>query len=112
MQSKRRSICSRVRPGAAPRSVLTRPVYYKGEVVGTVKKYSDRLLIVLLKAHRPAKYRENFSMTHSGKIDHGQPEPFKIEIVQAPERDKEPPTGAAVDAGSQDQGDVKPASDA
>ena len=88
------------------------PVYYKGKIVGEVKKYSDRLLIVLLKAHRPAKYRENFSMTHSGKIDHGQPEPFKIEIVQAPQRDKEPPTGAAVDAGSQDQGDVKPASDA
>ena len=49
-------------------------------------------------------------MTHSGKIDHGQPEPFKIEIVQAPERDKEPPSEAEVDAGSQDQGDVKPAS--
>ena len=88
------------------------PHYYKGEIVGYVKKYDTRLLICLLKAHRPAKYRENFSMTHSGQIDHGQPEPFKIEIMQAPERDKEPPTGAEVDAASQDQGDVRPASDA
>lgn len=34
------------------------PVYYEGKVVGTVKRYSDRLLAMLLKKHDP-EYREN-----------------------------------------------------
>lgn len=34
------------------------PVYYKGENVGSVKKYSDKLLEMLLKANRPEKFRE------------------------------------------------------
>lgn len=34
------------------------PVYYLGQKVDTVKKYSDTLAIFLLKAHRPEKYRE------------------------------------------------------
>lgn len=37
------------------------PVFYKGKRVGGVKKYSDTLLIVLLKAHAPEKYKERFS---------------------------------------------------
>ena len=32
------------------------PVFYKGEQVGSVKRYSDTLLIFLLKSHRPAVY--------------------------------------------------------
>ena len=31
----------------------TQPVMYQGQQVGTVKEYSDRLLIQLLKARRP-----------------------------------------------------------
>ena len=34
------------------------PVYYKGEEVGSVRRYSDTLLITLLKARKPEKYRE------------------------------------------------------
>jgi hypothetical protein len=34
------------------------PVYQKGALVGRIRKYSDRLLEVLLRAHRPEKYRE------------------------------------------------------
>lgn len=34
------------------------PVHYLGEQVDTVKKYSDTLLIFLLKGHRPEKYAE------------------------------------------------------
>lgn len=34
------------------------PVYYKGDEVGSVRKYSDALTMFLLKAHRPDKYRE------------------------------------------------------
>lgn len=34
------------------------PVYYQGDVVGTVQKYSDTLLIFLLKGTRPEKYAD------------------------------------------------------
>lgn len=34
------------------------PVFYQGEECGTVRKYSDTLLIFLLKGRRPEKYRE------------------------------------------------------
>lgn len=37
--------------------------------VGTVRKYSDTLLIFLLKGVRPEKYRERTDVRHSGKID-------------------------------------------
>ena len=33
-------------------------VYYKGQQVGTVTKYSDKLMEILLKANAPEKYRE------------------------------------------------------
>lgn len=36
------------------------PVFYRGDVAGYVVKYSDRMLELLLKAHRPAKYRDNY----------------------------------------------------
>lgn len=36
------------------------PVYYKGTVVGAIRKYSDLLLIFLLKAKRPALFRETY----------------------------------------------------
>lgn len=39
------------------------PVFHQGEVCGTVKKYSDTLLIFLLKGGRPEKYRDNVNMT-------------------------------------------------
>lgn len=32
------------------------PVYYKGEPVGEVRKYSDRMLAFLLRARRPEKF--------------------------------------------------------
>lgn len=40
-----------------------RPVYQAGRQVGDVTEYSDQLLIVLLKAHRPEKYRERVELT-------------------------------------------------
>ncbi len=36
-----------------------KPVYYRGRRVGSIKRYSDALLVLLLKAHRPEKYRDN-----------------------------------------------------
>lgn len=39
-----------------------RPVFYKGQQCGTIREYSDVLLIFLLKANRPEKYRDNFDL--------------------------------------------------
>ncbi len=39
-------------------SGVDEPVFYKGSKCGVVRKYSDTLLIVLLKANAPEKYRE------------------------------------------------------
>ena len=45
------------------------PVWHKGEMCGKIRKYSDTLLIVLLKAHHPDKYAERNKTEHSGSID-------------------------------------------
>lgn len=45
------------------REGVLEPVYQGGKLVGKVHKYSDTLLIFLLKAHNPAKYRENINIT-------------------------------------------------
>ena len=42
------------------------PVFYKGQVVGQIRKYSDNLLMFLLKAHWPEKFRDNYAIEHSG----------------------------------------------
>ncbi|MCA0354707.1 MAG: terminase [Chloroflexi bacterium] len=38
--------------------------------VGRIRKYSDTLLMFLLKAARPAKFRERVDMNHSGGVDY------------------------------------------
>lgn len=43
------------------------PVFFKGERAGSVRRYSDTLLIFLLKAHKPTVYRENIDVTSGGK---------------------------------------------
>lgn len=40
---------------------LRKPVWYKGKVVGYETEYSDTLLITLLKANNPDKFRERSS---------------------------------------------------
>lgn len=44
------------------------PVYYKGEVVGHVRKPSDILAMFWLKAHRPELYRERYDVTATGDL--------------------------------------------
>lgn len=39
-----------------------RPVYQGGELVGTIREYSDTLLIFLLKGARPERYRERYDI--------------------------------------------------
>ncbi len=42
---------------------LAKPVFYQGMRCGTVQEYSDTLLVLLLKAHKPDKYREKHDPT-------------------------------------------------
>jgi hypothetical protein len=41
-------------------------VYHRGREIGEVREYSDTLLVHLLKAHRPEKYRERVAAELSG----------------------------------------------
>lgn len=41
------------------------PVYQKGELVGTIHKFSERMLELVLKANLPNKYRENVKVDAS-----------------------------------------------
>ena len=45
------------------------PVFYKGERVGSIRKFSDQLLMLLLMAKRPNQFRERVDVT--SKVDHG-----------------------------------------
>ena len=42
---------------------VRRPIYYRGEKVDEVAEYSDQLLITLLKANLPEKYRERIDLS-------------------------------------------------
>ena len=42
------------------------PVFYQGLIVGHVRKFSDQLLIELLRARRPDKYRQRQEIRHAG----------------------------------------------
>lgn len=46
-----------------------KPVYQGGEKVGHIQEYSDTLLIFMLKAHRPKKFRERYDMNVKGRVD-------------------------------------------
>ena len=45
---------------------VDKPIVYQGEVTGTMKEYSDTLLVFLLKGGKPDKYRERTSAEISG----------------------------------------------
>lgn len=47
---------------------VEKPVYQGGECVGHVREYSDTLMIFLLKARRPEKYRERHDVNHGGTV--------------------------------------------
>lgn len=48
------------------------PIYFRGTAIDSVVKteYSDTLLIFLLKARAPEKYRERVDVKHGGQIEH------------------------------------------
>lgn len=43
-----------------------RPVFQRGEKVGSVREYSDTLMLAMLKAARPEKFRDNAKVEHVG----------------------------------------------
>ncbi len=45
---------------------VAEPHFWKDQQVGTIQKYSDTLLIFMLKSKRPAVYRDNVAVEHSG----------------------------------------------
>jgi cytochrome P450 len=49
----------------------TEPVFYQGQQCGSIRRYSDTLLIFLLKAKRPDQFRDRFEHTgaNGGPID-------------------------------------------
>lgn len=65
------------------RDGVLKPVYQKGEKVGQVREYSDQLMVTLLKAHKPEKYRERTQTELTGpgggdlviKVEYDDPNP-------------------------------------
>lgn len=51
---------------------VTEPVVSAGKRLGTVQKYSDSLMMFLLKAKRPHVYRERVDVAHSGEVKGGK----------------------------------------
>jgi hypothetical protein len=49
--------------------------------VGVVRKYSDTLMSLLLKAHRPEKFRERYEVKHDGNVS--------IDIIETVVRTRE-----------------------
>jgi len=48
----------------------SKPVFYKGEVCGHIQEYSDKLMEVLLAAHRPGKYNRSLTDLPPGSEIH------------------------------------------
>lgn len=45
-----------------------KPVTFQGVITATYKEYSDRMLEILLKGHRPEKFAERSKVEHSGGV--------------------------------------------
>lgn len=63
------------------------PVFQKGEKVGAIRRYSDMLMVTLLKAHRPEKFKDRTSNEHTGP--EGEPLPASIVNVYLPDNGRD-----------------------
>ncbi len=70
-----------------------KPVYYKGNEVGQIREYSDTLLMFLLRALNPNKYRDNAKFEHLGK---GGAEPPRV-VIYLPDNGRSGPDDVAND---------------
>ena len=48
---------------------IDKPMFFKGEVVASIKKYSDKLLMFLLEAYDPEMFGDGGKVEHPGAID-------------------------------------------
>jgi hypothetical protein len=46
-----------------------KPVFHQGKEIGVIREYSDTLLIFMLKARRPARFRDNYVAPQNGSKD-------------------------------------------
>lgn len=58
-------------------------VYHQGEVVGYERRYSDRMLEVMLEARNPSKFRKNHSIEVQGQMTHTVTQLSKEELIEA-----------------------------
>jgi transposase-like protein len=58
---------------------VTEPLVSAGKRVCDTTKFSDTLLIFMLKARRPEKYRDNVRVEHSGTVQHEVSLPTEID---------------------------------
>lgn len=49
---------------------VKKPIYQGGEKVGSVREFSDTLMMFLLKARRPKVYRERVDVNVGGQVNH------------------------------------------
>jgi hypothetical protein len=68
---------------------VLKPVYQGGKKVGTIREYSDTLLIFMLKARRPEKFKE--------RIEHGVTADLAERLEAARRRALSPPTLTLID---------------
>lgn len=54
---------------------VTKPLMYKGKKCGSIQEYSDTLMITLLKARRPERFRDN------AKVEHGLSESLEALVL-------------------------------
>lgn len=80
-----------------------RPMFYKGEQVGTVKHYSDALLALLLKGNFPDKYKDRIEQETVGDgssmvtWEGGEPDAGEDDETGGPEADSDTvPAGEAL----------------
>ena len=64
--------CDNLEAEARRRAVegTEKPVFHNGQVCGTIREYSDTLLIFLLKGAMPEKYRERYGVNLQGTVQH------------------------------------------
>jgi hypothetical protein len=57
------------------------PIVYQGNITGSVKKYSDTLLIFLLKGNKSDKYKDRASVDNTSSDGSMTPQPSTIKLV-------------------------------
>ena len=70
------------------------PYYYQGKECGTVRKYSDPLLMFLLKTRCPERYGDKPAPVEGTAAE---PVVFELNFAGAPEKDTESGAGSGID---------------